>query len=193
MIFPEIPRPTWLDGLGQESGLRALWRQRPGRSLHTAPSLPGDGPIRSTCIPNVLDSAEPTFAEYLASRGYQTAGFAANTNYCTYESGLDRGFAHFEDYPLTPLTLLGRTVPGSWILKHLVFGGDFVDRKWIRLQSRDARGINNAFIDWLRERRQDRPFFAFLNYFDAHDPYLPPPEFAGRFGIRPDSPGIISS
>src|SRR5262249_19164009 len=28
----------------------------------------------------------------------------------------------------------------------------------------------------------DRPFFAFLNYFDAHDPYLPPPPFNRRFG-----------
>ena len=49
-----------------------------------------------------LDSPVPTLAEYLASRGYQTAGFAANTNCCSYETGLDRGFAHYEDYPLTP-------------------------------------------------------------------------------------------
>ena len=45
--------------------------------------------------------------------------------------------------------------------------------KWIGLQSREARGINAAFLDWLRRRRPDRPFFAFLNYFDAHDPYVP--------------------
>ena len=46
-------------------------------------------------------------------------------------------------------------------------------------------GINDAFLDWLRRRRRDRPFFAFLNYFDAHEPYVPPPGFEGRFGIRP--------
>jgi arylsulfatase A-like enzyme len=136
---------------------------------------------------NVLDTPNTTLAEYLASRGYQTAGFAANTNYCTYESGLNRGFTHYQDYPLTPLTLLGRTVPGSWILKNLVSGGGFFDQKWIRLQSRDAHGITSAFIDWLGQRRHDRPFFAFLNYFDAHDPYVPPPGYAGRFGIRPES------
>ena len=28
---------------------------------------------------------------------------------------------------------------------------------------------------------RDRPFFAFLNYFDAHDPYVPPPGFRGPF------------
>ena len=35
--------------------------------------------------------------------GYATAGFAANTLFCSYDTGLDRGFAHFEDYELGPL------------------------------------------------------------------------------------------
>ena len=60
--------------------------------------------------------------------------------------------------------------------------------KWIGLQSRGAREINDAFLDWLGRRRPDRPFFAFLNYFDAHEPYMPPPGYAGRFGIRPRTP-----
>ena len=84
---------------------------------------------------------DPTLAEYLASRGYQTAGFAANTNCCTYETGLARGFAHFEDYSLTPRSLLTRTVPGKWILENLLSSatvhdlgfGDFYEKKWIDL------------------------------------------------------------
>jgi arylsulfatase A-like enzyme len=135
-----------------------------------------------------LDATYPTLAEFLASRGYQTVGFVANTRGCSYETGLDRGFAEYEDFPLTPRFLLGRTVPGSWILKNLLGRGDFYDSKWIDLQSRDARGINDAFLEWLRRRRHDRPFFAFLNYFDAHSPYVPPPEYAGRFGMRPEFP-----
>jgi arylsulfatase A-like enzyme len=134
---------------------------------------------------DALAPSVPTLAKYLSSRGYQTAGFVANTSYCSYETGLDRGFAHFEDYPLTPRHLLGRTVPGSWILNEVLSGGDSFDRKWVRLQSRDANGINEAFFDWLSHRRRDRPFFAFLNHFDAHDPYIPPAGYAGRFGIRP--------
>jgi arylsulfatase A-like enzyme len=127
----------------------------------------------------------PTLAEYLASRGYETAGFAGNTRCCSYETGLDRGFSHYEDYPLTPVDLLARTVPGSWILKNVVARGDFYQGKWIELQSRDASGVNSAFLDWLARDRQNRPFFAFLNYYDAHDPYIPPPQFTGRFGFRP--------
>ncbi len=96
-----------------------------------------------------------------------------------------RGFAHFEDYPLTPWAILSRTVPGKWILENVLNFGNFYEQKWFGLQSRGAKGINQAFLHWLGQRRTDRPFFAVLNYFDAHEPYIPPPEFAGRFGIQP--------
>jgi arylsulfatase A-like enzyme len=132
-----------------------------------------------------FDAPDPTLAEYLAARGYQTAGFVGNTAYCSYETGLDRGFIHFEDYPLTPPSILGRTAIGSWLLSNVVDRGEPYARKWLRYQARDARGINDAFFDWLGRRRRDRPFFAFLNEFDAHDPYVPPPEYSGRFGIAP--------
>ncbi|MGP0069253.1 MAG: sulfatase [Isosphaeraceae bacterium] len=132
-----------------------------------------------------LDAPVPTLAEHLASRGYQTAGFSANTFCCSYETRLDRGFVHFEDYPLTPRSLLSRTVAGSWILENILERGNYYGAKWTRSQSRDAGGINDAFLGWLDQRRKDRPFFAFLNEFDAHEPYVPAPEYAGRFGIRP--------
>jgi arylsulfatase A-like enzyme len=135
-----------------------------------------------------LTAPVPTLAEVLAARGYQTAGFVANTNCCSWESGLDRGFLHYEDYPLTPRDVLGRTVAGAWLLEHVLGPGDAYTHKWLRLQSRDARGVNQAFLDWLGRRRSDRPYFAFLNYFDAHQPYIPTREYAGRFGIRPRSP-----
>ena len=56
----------------------------------------------------------PTLAGYLATRGYDTAGFVANLDYCSRETGLARGFAHYEDFPLSLLdtftryTALGR-------------------------------------------------------------------------------------
>ncbi len=132
-----------------------------------------------------LDAKVPTLAEHLAGKGYQTAGFAANTNCCSYEGGLDRGFAHYEDYALTPRSLITRTFPGKWLLENVMSYWDFYDKKWISLQSRGAREIDDAFLGWLRQRRPDRPFFAFLNYFDAHEPFVPPAECVGRFGISP--------
>jgi arylsulfatase A-like enzyme len=136
----------------------------------------------------VLDEAHPTLAEFLRSRGYRTGGFAANTSFCSYETGLDRGFGHYEDYPLSPSVILGSTVPGRWLLTHVLNGRGAFGVKWIRSQSRDARGINRAFLDWLRGGGSgERPFFAFLNYLDAHEPFVVPKGHAGRFGLRPAS------
>jgi arylsulfatase A-like enzyme len=135
-----------------------------------------------------LDAPFPTLAEVLATRGYLTAGFAANTRWCTYESRLDRGFAHYEDYTISPSGILASTPPGRWLLTRLLWPGSYYGVKWIGLQSRDARAINRAFLDWLnREQGRNRPFFAFLNYMDAHEPFLPPDEETVAFGLRPES------
>lgn len=135
-----------------------------------------------------LDAGYPTVAEFLGARGYATAGFAANTFWCSYESGMNRGFAHYEDYPLTPRTILGSTMPGRWLLNQLRGPRDYYGMKWVRSQSRDAAGTNAALLNWLaREPGGSRPFFAFVNYLDAHDPFIPPEGEASRFGQPPES------
>ena len=60
---------------------------------------------------------------------------------------------------------------------------------WILARDRiSAQAINLKFVDWLARRREPgRPFFAFLNYFDAHSPYVPPTIAEHRFGLRPQS------
>ncbi len=134
-----------------------------------------------------LDAPVPTLAEHLASKGYETVGLSANTVMCNYETRLDRGFVHFVDYPLTPRSLFSRTVPGSWMLENVFYFGNSYEWKWVRTQSRNASEINREFLSWLGHRQSSRPFFAYLNYFDAHDPYLAPPGYEGRFGSRPQS------
>ena len=64
-----------------------------------------------------LGTKFPTLAEYLGSRGYATAGFVANVHYCSYEFGLDRGFTHYEDYVLEPMTPLRMCYLGDLALK----------------------------------------------------------------------------
>src|SRR5262249_32828166 len=44
----------------------------------------------------------------------------------------------------------------------------------------DAATLNRAFLQWL-DRTEPRPFFAFLNYMDVHDPYCAPQAFASHF------------
>ena len=42
----------------------------------------------------------------------------------------------------------------------------------VNADRKEAAGVNREFLDWLARRRQpERPFFAFLNYYDAHSPY----------------------
>ena len=45
-----------------------------------------------------------------------------------------------------------------------------------------VRGIRE-FLEGL-DSRDGRPFFAFLNYFDAHTAYWSPPEYRERFTER---------
>src|SRR5262249_55179604 len=42
------------------------------------------------------------------------------------------------------------------------------------------------FLNWL-DHKDDKPFFAFLNYFDAHAPYLPPQRPGRPLGAVPKS------
>ena len=64
-----------------------------------------------------LDRTYPTLAEFLGSRGYATAGFVANYWYCASDSGLDRGFAAYEDYIFPRLTAFKSAVAGESVLK----------------------------------------------------------------------------
>ena len=121
----------------------------------------------------------PTLAEAFAAQGYRTAGFVGNTTYCSEETGLSRGFAHWEAYPVSPAMILksaalGRLLAGTVLFQRLTHGEQPLAR-------RHAPVISGGLLQWL-ERPSARPYFAFLNYFDAHAPYLPPPGWSGRFG-----------
>ena len=146
----------------------------------------------------------PTLAEYLGSHGYSTAGFAANTVFCSYDTGIDRGFTHYEDYELGPLAALRTALVVDLAFKAvfrlaLNYGRSFdagplrplqeVLLGWVLARYRiSGHAINLKFVDWLARRREPRrPFFAFLNYFDVHSPYVPPTIAGQRFGLRPQS------
>ena len=57
---------------------------------------------------------------------------------------------------------------------------------WLDADRKAAKDVNRELLDWLSRRPQpERPFFAFLNYFDAHAPYLLPTGNYHRFGGSP--------
>ena len=132
-----------------------------------------------------LDATYPTLAETLASRGYATGAFIANTQNCNAWYGLDRGFAHFEDFyenaSVTPIETLRSARLGRYVATTRL-GRAVVDRvSPVDFQYRKtAAMINRDALAWL-SKNGDQPFFMFLNYFDVHDPYIPPPGAERRF------------
>jgi arylsulfatase A-like enzyme len=149
-----------------------------------------------------LDDQRPTIAEFLGNHGYATAGLVANTWFCGSSSGLSRGFTHYEDYMFPNLTALKTCHMVSRALENyevaiyftkdiLQYIGCFDAVQFIHesLESnrKDAAEVNRELLDWLSTREQpDRPFFAFLNYFDAHSRYVLKPGRLRRFGAEPD-------
>lgn len=147
-----------------------------------------------------LRTDAPFLAEYMASRGYATAGFVANTGYCSYDSGLARGFTHYEDYVLKRFSFLRMSVLVSGILGTIYEYGfthelgplrlapEFIEHWFYAGHRKDAGSINRAYLDWLARRpEKTRPFFVFLNYVDAHSPYIVPEGAQHRFGHKPAS------
>jgi arylsulfatase A-like enzyme len=142
----------------------------------------------------------PTLAEYLGTHGYATAGIVANTGYCSYDTGLGRGFTHYEDYLLEKLSPLRTSVLLEELLRTILLTSLRYDsgpldslgkllRPWFLYGTRrEARSINRGFLAWLDHRREpNRPFFAFLNYLDAHTPYQLPEGATHRFGRKPQT------
>jgi arylsulfatase A-like enzyme len=138
-----------------------------------------------------LDATFPTLAEFLREHGYATAGFAANTYFCSVWYGLGRGFMHYEDVAVCPLEIMRSSILGRYLVRKASL--ENTSRTSAYFERKDADAINGEMIDWLASRPKDRPFFAFLNYYDAHDPYLVPSKNARHFGMTPDHPQDLAT
>ena len=158
------------------------------RAYATAPwTLPSHSSMFTGRLPHelfqsffeTLGAKYPTVAEILSRRGYLTAAFVANNFYGGAEYGLGRGFQHYDDWEKTPFTVFARTSVGGGLVKASRITDRFSTHD--NFGRRSAEEINTAFLKWVARAEAGRPFFAFLNYFDAHAPYLPPVPFATKF------------
>ena len=134
-----------------------------------------------------------TLGEALQQKGYRTGAFSANRTYFSRDLGFGRSFVHFEDYFHSPADMFVRTLYGREFARIYLKRSDhsLVKRTlrklgWTSLLDQDAEGsgsygggfgirkradvVNKEVMDWIGGDR-GRPFFAFLNYFDVHDPY----------------------
>ncbi len=155
-------------------------------ALSTAPwTLPAHGSLFTGRYAHELEAdwrvplgdRFPTLAEELTRAGFVTCAVSANPDYATAEVGLGRGFLRFEDHTLsvgellrsTPLTL---PITRNRVVRRMI-GEDMMGR-------RRAPSINRG-AERCIEDAEGRPFFVFLNYYEAHRPYLPPEPYRSRF------------
>jgi arylsulfatase A-like enzyme len=146
-----------------------------------------------------LPLGRPTLAEVLRDRGYVTGGFTANLMATRAESGLARGFTRYEDFVPSLREILHSTpytqADIGVVLLELLANGRY-DRIWTELKrasfetnftvnSHEVKRtptVGADFLAWHQSLPAGRPYFAFLNFFDAHDPYRPPPEDVAAVG-----------
>lgn len=143
-----------------------------------------------------LDGTEPVLAEVMGARGYATGGFSANTWYASEETGLARGFARYEDTRRSLQQVIWSTTLAQvpWARHALknhrlpVRLHDPMQWRWLPSEQafhrKWAPDVTDEFLRW-QAGLGGGPFMAFLNYFDAHDPYGPPGAWRTRFGADP--------
>ena len=185
--------PTWSGWRPGGSASTRRARRPPGRSPRTRPCSPADGPTSSTragCIRCWTALSRPwpnTWGHY----GYATAGFVGNTFYCSYDSGLNRGFTHYDDYIFETLETVRSARLVDIVLKDLNEIGPVLSRyfpmvhgfsreDWSRGSSRSASGrtpgssIANSSIGYrVGDNRAARSSPSSI-ISDAHTPYLLP-------------------
>jgi arylsulfatase A-like enzyme len=133
-----------------------------------------------------LDEGPTTLAEVFRGRGYRTAGFIANHFYGTHEMGLSRGFTRWDDFQTTLMQIVcSTTLVQTGVVRDFLWPRGETSRwRWLRRPKlkgdpkplndrKPAAKVNAQFLTWAA-RDTSRPYFAVLNYFDAHDPYRPP-------------------
>ncbi len=159
------------------------------RAMSTAPwTLPSHASVFTGLYPHQMRAdwqapleREPrTLAEIFSAAGYRTAGFTANLGFTSRETGIARGFQHYEDHGLkfgeiVAASAIGRFVGENMKLRQILGTDELLERK-------SAGHVIGGFTDWLDNGDTQRPFFAFLNLYDAHGPYLPPAPYDTAFG-----------
>lgn len=101
---------------------------------------------------NAVGEHHPTLATIFKEKGYRTGAFIASF-VLDSQFGLARGFDVYED------DMGGETHAGDPFHAQ-----------------QPANVVTDRTLAWLTQK-SDQPFFAWVHYYDAHDPYAPPPEF----------------
>ncbi|MEO8595845.1 MAG: sulfatase [Candidatus Solibacter sp.] len=136
---------------------------------------------RNAAYGRAISERYPIVSELLHGGGYHTRGVAANL-YLRADFGLERGFDEFRIPRPVPIL----AAENGFMLRHgfrrllsFVFDTAQFDRLYATGQDITALVVSGG-----AEAGPARPAFTFINYMDAHFPYLPPSPYDARFPGR---------
>ena len=151
---------------GHASMFTGMYPSRHGARLAGA-WLPGQSIDGRRRVAFPLPAEAVTLAEVLRDRGYSTGAFVANFSYLYRDFGVSQGFQRYDDAP----GLLLRVRP------HVVRFAQHIAPGFCRKPYRSAADMNAAALAWLDQAPAGRPVFLFVNYMEAHQPWLAPPPY----------------
>src|SRR5258708_2018043 len=162
--YDRIRTPA-LDEIGKE-GMRFAQAFTPSpitNSAHTSiltGLLPSSHGVSDFGVP--LAATHPTLAEFILKRGYRTAAFirAVILDSKSLAPGLDRGFEFYDNFPEHTTT----------------------KSRWGRLERRGMEVERHA-ESWLNAHPTG-PHFAWVHFYDPHDPYEPPAPYSNIYKDR---------
>jgi arylsulfatase A-like enzyme len=156
-----------VDALAARGALfESCWAPRGQTRPSLASMLSGKYPITTGLRENRLALLEQhrSFFELLAAAGWDTGIFLAN-----FDTGRLGGSWAFR----------GAATAVSGKLREEQGPVSLLEKQW------DDR-VEEAALEWLAGRTADRPFAAWVHFFDIHDPYNPP----GGFDLYGHSEGL---
>lgn len=122
-----------------------------------------------------------TLTEILATNNFLTLGVISNYGLLGHGFGIPQGFNYYDSkIPLVFLKEINRNFLSSWIREILV---PFFKPADYDVVYRNAETINKEVFKLLDDigENDSQPFFLFVNYMDAHFPYIPPPPYDTRY------------
>jgi arylsulfatase A-like enzyme len=141
--------------------------------------------------PRSLSPKFETLTEILGQNGYLTMAVIANYALLGREYKMDQGFQLYD--ARRPVQILS----GGWVASEPLRDGLrpamrrlldlFISTSEMDMRYRRAAEVNQDVFALLDQVSQQKtPFFLFVNYMDAHLPYLPPRPFSSMFDSHTD-------
>jgi arylsulfatase A-like enzyme len=127
-----------------------------------------------------LDEKLPTLAGILGTKGYFTAGVAANSVFLVPKWGLNRGFQAFDVQTAVEILGYDRRFNMRHGIRRLL--ACCMDTSGFDTVFRRSSEVNEYAFSILDDPAvRDRSLFLFVNYMDSHAPYVPPAPYNTLF------------